>query len=113
MTIAPFQQFMDAVDRQIERKATDLCPHCLAPMKNPAEHDASGAGCDRIPVTEKGKLIGWMPNFKRPGVAEKVERDAFEAECAANPPTSSLGNIIRLHQINRFEERLKQKRETP
>lgn len=89
MTIAPFQQFMSAMDRDIERRRIEAMP-------------------DMIPSdTETGRKLGVMvPNYAKPGVAEKVARDTFEAECAANPPRSSLGLLLRLHEINRFEKSL-------
>lgn len=115
MTIAPFKDFMAAVDRQIKARP-GCCQHCLYTLDKPEEHDASGAGCDRIPQFINGRLVTWRVNEARPGAHDRqfrdVERDAFETECAANPPTSSLGNIIRLEQIIRFNARHK-KKETP
>lgn len=94
MTINPFQQFMSAMDRDIERRRIEAMP-------------------DMIPSpTELGRKLGIMvPNYAKPGMAEKVARQAFETECAANPPRSSVELLQRLHEINRFEERMKRERE--
>lgn len=54
-----------------------------------------------------GKRLYGRPNYDKPGVFERVARDAFEAECAANPPRSSLGSLLRMQEINRFEDHLK------
>ena len=43
------------------------------------------------------------PNFAKPGVAEQVQREAFENECAARPPTSNIGMIMRMQKIAEFE----------
>ena len=63
---------------------------------------------DYVPVYDQdGQLICWRPDYDKLGVAEKVEREAFEAECNARPATGSVSVLIRLGEIDRFEERLK------
>lgn len=70
----------------------------------PARTASSAELPDRIAIYDaNGKLTGWRPNYAKPGIAEEVSRQAFYNECAARPPSSSLGLLIRLRQINRFE----------
>lgn len=88
MTLAPFHQFMSAINRHIERK-----------------HETP----DYIPSdTEIGRKLGIMvPNYAKPGVRERVEREIMEAEWAANPPRSSVELLQRFDEIRRFEQSLK------
>jgi hypothetical protein len=52
---------------------------------------------------ESGNRLYGVPNYAKPGVAERVARECFEAECAADPPRDSLGRRIRIQEIIRFE----------
>lgn len=84
MTIAPFKQFMASVDRDIERRRIEAMPDVI------------------WTYDEAGNRLYGRPNFDKPGVAERVERDAFEAELAANPPRSSIGLLLTFVKTRRF-----------
>lgn len=56
----------------------------------------------------QGRRLYGRPNYDKPGVAAQVSRDAFYAECAARPARSSLELLMRLRQINRFEDQQKE-----
>ena len=57
---------------------------------------------------ENGKRLYGRPNYAKPGVAARVERECFESECAADPIRSSLDFIIRARKVARFEDHMKQ-----
>lgn len=70
---------------------------------------------DELPDTiwtydAQGNRLYGRPNYDKPGVYERVQREAFEAECAARPPRSSVDQIIRFGQIARFEARMERGR---
>lgn len=88
MTIAPFKSFMTAIDRDIERKRIEAMP-------------------DFIPSASGQSMI---PNYAKPGIAEAVERRAFEDELANNPPTGSLSLRLQMLNINRFEEAINRRK---
>lgn len=54
----------------------------------------------------KGRRLYGRPNYDKPGMVERVAREAFEAECAANPAGGSLSGLLRAEQNRRFKERL-------
>lgn len=85
-------------------------------MADAAERDASAHGGVRMSAAEmpdtiwtydkNGNRLHGRPNYAKPGVAERVAREVFETECEANPPRSSLDLLLRLREINAFEERM-------
>lgn len=57
---------------------------------------------DRIACYDaKGKLTGWVPNYAKPGIAERVAQEVDEAEFAADPPRSSIGQLLRFAEVAR------------
>lgn len=82
MTIAAFNQFMTAIDREIERKRIDAMP-------------------DYVPSATGKSMI---PNYDKPGVAEAVARRAFDDQQDANPPRSSIDLLMFMIDRVRFEK---------
>lgn len=49
-----------------------------------------------------GKRLYGRPNYDKPGVFERVQQDAFEAEMAARPAGGGLSLLIRMKRLNDF-----------
>lgn len=52
-----------------------------------------------------GFLRSFRPDYSKPGVRERVARESFEAEVAANPPRGSLGYRLLALRMQREIER--------
>lgn len=65
---------------------------------------------DWVPATGFAGTIGCMvPNYDKPGVRDRVDRDCLAAEFAARPATDHLGLSLQMLRAVRLEEEIERR----
>lgn len=79
---------LDAIRAEAERRRIDAMP-------------------DNVPSYNKdGKLVCYRPNWDKPGMSERVRREAFEDHWAANPPRGSTELRVYMREALRLEDNI-------